>query len=120
MKKILIGILLFIIAYSLFIPLSIINVLVVAISDSFKNVGGYFEDSAYRLDVYSCAELRSLWNKLFITKDGVKFGKSGKSISHDLGMNEFNGTLSLLGKAMVWILDKIEKDHCKKAYACKQ
>ena len=114
------GFILFIIAYLLFIPLTVVNVLIVTIQRGFKGLSGYFMDSAYRLDVYACGELRTLWNLLFITKSGVRFGISGKSISYDLGHNQSLGTLSLCGKAMVWVLDKIEKDHCKKAYAWKQ
>ena len=110
------GFILFLIAYILFIPLTVVNVVIVCIQKGFKGLSGYFTDSAYRLDVYACGELRTLWNWLFITKNGIRFGISGRSISCDLGQNEINGTLSVCGKAMVWILDKIEKEHCRKAF----
>ena len=110
------GFLLFIIAYLLFIPLTVVNVVVVSVQKGFKGLSGYFTDSAYRLDLYACSELRGLWNLIFITKSGVRFGISGKSISYDLGHNEALGTLSFCGKAMVWVLDKIEPEHCRKAF----
>lgn len=110
------GFILFLIAYVLFIPLTVINVIVVLVKRDYGSFSGYFRDSALRLDIYGCSELRTLWNTIFITKDGIRFGKSGFSISHDLGANQANGTLSKVGKALVWILDKIDKDHCKLAY----
>ena len=110
------GFILFLVAYGLFIPLTIINVIIVLVKTDYGSFSGYFRDSALRLDIYGCSELRTLWNTLLITKDGIQFGKSGFSISHDLGANQANGTLSKAGKALVWILDKIDKDHCKLAY----
>jgi hypothetical protein len=32
-----------------------------------------------------------------------------------LGYNQLDGTLSKVGKVLVWILDKVDKDHCIKA-----
>ena len=52
---------------------------------------------------------------MLITKDGYKFGNSNETISSTLGKNERDNTLSQIGKALVWLLDKIDKDHCKKA-----
>ena len=110
------GFILFLIAYVLFMPLTVINVIIVLAKKDYGSFSGYFRDSALRLDIYGCAELRTLWNTTLITKGGIQFGKSGFSISRDLGANQVNGTLSKAGEALVWILDKIDKDHCKLAY----
>ena len=38
-----------------------------------------------------------------------------ETISSALGKNQRDGTLTKIGRALVWILDKIEKEHCKKS-----
>ncbi len=50
-----------------------------------------------------------------ITKEGYKFGNPNEAISSTLGKNEKNNTLSLIGKGLVWLLNLIDKDHCKKS-----
>lgn len=101
--------LLFIIAYILYIPLSIINWFFV------KEKSGYFKSSAINLDKFGNREFRTLFNKLLILEDGCKFGNIYETISSVLGRNELKGTLSKTGKVIVWILDKIDKDHCFKS-----
>lgn len=39
------------------------------------------------------------------------FGKVGETISSVLGKNKQTGTLKFLGKALCWLLDKIQKNH---------
>jgi hypothetical protein len=99
---------LFIVAYLLFLPLSLINFILVGKK-------GYFRDSAVSLDKYSNREFRTLWNKVLRTESGYKFGNPDETISSALGKNQRDGTLACTGKALVYILDKIEKDHCLKA-----
>jgi hypothetical protein len=99
---------LFIVAYLLFLPLSLINFILVGKK-------GYFRDSAVSLDKYSNRELRTLWNKVLRTESGYKFGNPDETISSALGKNQRDRTLTCTGKALVYILDKIEKDHCLKA-----
>jgi len=62
------GFILFTIAYILYIPLSIINFLVV------KNKKGYFRSSAITIDKLANREFRTLWNKTLITWNGYDFG----------------------------------------------
>lgn len=99
---------LFIVAYVLFLPLSLINFILVG-------KVGYFRDSAVSLDKYSNREFRTLWNKVLRTEAGYKFGNPDETISSALGKNERDGTLTGTGKALVYVLDKIEKDHCLKS-----
>ena len=97
------GFLLFITAYILFLPLSIINFLVV------KNKKGYFHSSAITIDKLANREFRALWNKTLITWNGYDFGEENETISSVLGKNIQNETLTKTGKILVWILTK---KHC--------
>lgn len=103
------GFLLFIIAYILFLPLSLINFCVV------KNKKGYFKSSAINLDKFGNREFRTLLNKTLILESGYKFGDIKETISGVLGKNERDKTLSKTGKILVWILDKLDKNHALKS-----
>ena len=57
---------------------------------------------------------------LLTTKYGFEFGSDeDDTVSYCLGRNQLRGTLTWLGKAIVWILNKLEKDHTGKAIAMK-
>ena len=72
--------------------------------------------SAVAIDRFASGEFRTLWNKIFIKKFfGHKFN-GDYTISYYLGKNEHFGTLSDFGEFFVYLLDLIDKDHCKKAY----
>jgi hypothetical protein len=95
------GFILFIIAYILFLPLTILNWFLVSKK-------GYFRQSALNLDIYANSEFRTLWNKT-LQKNGYKFGKVGETISSAIGKNIQNGTLTKTGKILVLILTE---KHC--------
>jgi len=59
-----------------------------------------------------CAKL---FNIIFITGAGYKFGKEDETISSVLGKNKKQNTLRFLGKLLDLILDHIEKDHSVKS-----
>lgn len=99
------GFLLFIIAYCLFLPLSIINFMLVRDS-------GYFRDTALSLDKLANREFRTLWNKTLRVAGGYEFGAANESISSALGKNQLLGALTRTGKALVWTLDLFEENHC--------
>ena len=80
------------------------------------SISKFLYDTALRIDVFGAGEFRFLFNNLLIKKDGIKFERSKYSISYYLGANELNGTLSKWGKLLVFVLDKIDKNHCIKAY----
>jgi len=103
------GFLLFIIAYVLFLPLSLINWIVV------KNKNGYFKSSAINLDKFANREFRTLLNATLKTKIGYEFGSINETISGVLGKNERDKTLSKTGKILVWILNKLDKNHAFKS-----
>jgi hypothetical protein len=100
---------LFILAYVLYLPLSIVNWLFV------KEKSGYFKSSAINLDKFGNREFRTLFNKVLINDKGYRFGNINETISSVLGKNQLTGTLTKLGLALVWILDKIENDHSLKS-----
>lgn len=104
-----IQLLLFLTAYIVYLPLSIINWFFV------DNKKGYFLSSATNLDKFGNREFRTLLNKTLITKDGYKFGNINETISSVLGKNQRDNTLTKTGKVLVWILDKIDKDHVRKS-----
>jgi len=100
------GFLLFIIAYMLFLPLSIINFIVVT------HKKGYFRSSALTIDKLANREFRTLWNKTLRIENGYSFGAENETISSALGKNIQNNSLSLTGKCLVFILTK---KHCLEA-----
>ena len=106
------GLFLFLLAWLLFLPLSLLNFLAVAIK--FKDLG-YFKSSAVNLDRFGNFEFRTLFNLVLKKKGGYEFGNFEETISSALGKNQRDNTLSRTGKVLVWILDTIEKEHCKKS-----
>ncbi len=96
----------FIIAYFLILPLTIINFFVVGKK-------GYFKDTALSMDIFANREYRGTWNKFLKKENGYFFGNTGETISSALGKNQRDGTLSKTGRILCFILDKIDKDHCK-------
>lgn len=103
------GFILFITAYLLFWPLSLINFFYV------ENKKGYFKSSALSLDIYANREFRTLWNKTLRMDSGYKFGAENETISSALGKNQRDKTLTRTGKFLVFILDFLDKNHCFKS-----
>ena len=124
------GLLLFIIAYILFLPITIINALNV-------RKRGYLKDSAVNLDRYANREFRFSLNKYLIKeKSPDRFGNIEETISGVLGKNQLNSdfvryvkiiifrfeiqlnsysNLTRLGNMISNILDTLEKNHCIKS-----
>lgn len=100
--------LLFLTAYVLFLPLSVFNFLLV------RQVG-YFRETALNLDKLANREFRTLWNATLRKTGGYEFGAVNETISSALGKNQQKETLTKTGKALVWLLDLLEKDHCLNA-----
>lgn len=103
-----IGFILFIIAYVLLLPMTIVNFFVVWDK-------GYFMSTALSIDIFANREFRASWNKFLRKPEGYAFGKQGETISSALGKNQRDKTLTKTGKALCWILDKIDKNHCLKS-----
>jgi len=103
------GVLLFIIAYVLFLPLTIFN----ALNVRHRN---YFKETAINLDRFGNREFRFSLNKYLIIGDSAnRFGDIRETISSVLGKNQRGQTLTKFGIAICNILDFLDKDHCKKS-----
>mgnify|MGYP003616471343 CR=1 FL=1 len=100
------------IAYMLLLPLTFINYAVVAHKSKSK---GYFRATAVNIDRFGNREFRALFNKVLIKENGYKFGDIRETISSVLGKNQRDNTLTITGKALVWVLDLIDKNHCEKS-----
>jgi hypothetical protein len=110
------GLILYIVATILFLPLTAINFLIVLWKNpNLKTINAYFFEGAIDLDRFGNREFRTLWNVLLRKKGGYKFGNENETISSCLGKNKRDKTLSFLGKALCWILDSLDKNHCKKS-----
>lgn len=96
------GFILFIIAYLLYLPLTIVNWLLV-------DKKGYFKDSAITLDKLANREFRTLWNTVLIKKNGYQFGNINETISEVLGHNILLNRLTITGDIIVFILTE---KHC--------
>jgi len=104
-----VGFILFVIALILIFLLTLINYWYV------ENKEGYFRSTAMNLDIFANREFRALWNEVLRTELGYEFGIIGETISSALGKNQRDGTLTNNGKALVWVLNRFEKDHCLKS-----
>ena len=103
------GLILFLIAYFLFLPISFINFL-------FVRNKGYFKSSAINIDKFGNREFRTSLNKCLINKNSpFKFGNIDETISSVLGKNKRFGHLTKFGKVICKILDTIDKNHCEKS-----
>lgn len=78
----------------------------------YSKINDYFFNIAVSIDQLGNVVCQSLFNDLFITKHGFKFGNPDETISSVLGRNYLTNTLKPLGKFLRWILDGIEENHC--------
>ena len=103
------GVILFLVAYLLFLPLTIFNALNV-------RKKGYFLDTAINIDRFGNREFRTSLNKCLIKENSpFKFGDDNETISSVLGKNQRFGHLTKFGKIICLILDTIDKNHCEKS-----
>ena len=103
------GYILFLVAYFLFLPLTIFNALNV-------RKKGYFLDTAINIDRFGNREFRFSLNKYLIKQNSpFKFGNIDETISSVLGKNQRFGHLTKFGKVICKILDTIDKNHCEKS-----
>ena len=120
------GILLYIIATIFWIVLTQINWVIVSFKHGLSN--DYFKETAIDIDKFGNRNFRTLLNCTLIKDrfeywsfdrymiiECYKFGNVNETISSALGKNQRNNTLSRLGKIIVFILDKIDREHCKKS-----
>ncbi|WP_136464953.1 hypothetical protein [Flagellimonas onchidii] len=81
-------------------------------------VSHYLIEIAASFDQLGNAVFGGFFNWLCIAKemqDHYRFGDKDETISEALGWNDHLNTLSDFGKGLVWMLGKLDRDHCKKA-----
>ena len=78
-------------------------------------LGGIFRSVAIWIDQIGNSVCRDLFNRCLITSAGYKFGKVQETISSVLGKNQETWTLTLVGRAVVGVLDWLDKDHCRES-----
>lgn len=113
MRTFVLGFILFLVSVVLLVPLTLINFAVVASRGKAK---GYFMSTAINLDRFGNYEFRTLFNSTLIRRESAhRFGAFEETISSVLGKNQRAGTLSLCGKMLAGLLDKIDEGHCIKS-----
>lgn len=70
---------------------------------------------ALSLDQLGNVVLANIMNDFLIKSEGYKFGNPDDTISAVIGVNKLKGTLSLAGKAISYILNKVDNNHVEKA-----
>lgn len=87
------------------------------IGDALRDADRKFRKMAIGTDVFGNVYCEELFNATLITAAATyKFGEFGVTVSAVLGHSQAHGTLTRTGKAIAFILDSIDKDHCEKAY----
>ncbi|MEM0932743.1 MAG: hypothetical protein AAGJ12_09770 [Bacteroidota bacterium] len=110
-----IGILLFLVSIVLFVLTGPIGFIFALFHELFKRgihgVGEYGLQLAISIDQLGNVLMQHFFNALWIKKGGYKFGNRDETISSALGKNKQLETLTGFGKAIDWILDKIDPNH---------
>ncbi len=75
--------------------------------------GKYNRDMALAKDILGNIAGRYLFNDLLRKKDGYPFGRKFETISSTLGKNQRINKLTFAGRCLCWVLDKLDKGHCK-------
>ena len=82
---------------------------------SFKRLDRQFLSIATSVDTSGNVICKDLFNLVLIQKGGYQFGNRKETISSALGKNQRDNTLTKAGKFVVFVLDKIEDNHCLKS-----
>lgn len=112
-RKNAVGFLLLFAAVVLVLPLTIWNRRIVRKNKG--NTDGYYLSTAVNLDIWANREFRALWNAKLRKEGGYNFGRVEETISSALGKNQRDNTLTKTGKCLAWILDTLDKEHCRKS-----
>jgi hypothetical protein len=91
------------------------SILLTLFKSGYKELDNYLFDCALAEDQRANTYLSKLFNDFLIKVGGHRFGNPDETISSVLGKNQLTGTLSMLGRALNWVLNKIEEDHSIKS-----
>jgi len=111
----LIGLLLFLISIVLLVvtgPLGLVyGIFHSLFTRGLKGVGEYFLQIAISIDQLGNVLMQHLLNLLWIRPGGYLFGNRDETISSALGRNKRDGTLSVFGRWIDALLDRIDPNH---------
>ncbi len=91
------------------------SILLTLFKNGYKELDNYLFDCALAEDQRANTYLSKLFNDVLIKVGGHRFGNPDETISSVLGKNQLTNTLSMFGKALNWVLSKIEEDHSIKS-----
>jgi hypothetical protein len=111
------GILLYFIALLLYIPLTVINAILVLFKYGWKwkTINAFFYETAIDIDRFANRNFRTLWNETLRKEGGYKFGDERETVSSALGKNKRDNTLTKTGKILCAFLDYLDENHCIKS-----
>ena len=72
----------------------------------------WFYRTAREIDIFANVNGSEFFDAIFIVNGGYKFGNPKETISSVIGKNQRDKTLSIAGKVLRYMLDKIDKEHC--------
>lgn len=83
---------------------------------NFKKISAYFHEVAFAIDQLGNVMGGPIMNDVLLKKDAVKtYGNPDETISHVTGVNYLVNKLTIFGKALAWILNKVDKNHVQNA-----
>lgn len=99
----------------LFIPAMAVTLVVVFWKKKFyqgiNRLSRILYTAALSIDQFANVAFQEFWNLTLRKNTGYKFGNPDETISGVLGKNKRDGTLSGIGKALDYILDKLDPGH---------
>ena len=83
---------------------------------NFKKISTYFKNVAFSLDQLGNVMGAPIMNDVLLKRSPAKlYGNEDETISHVTGVNYLANKLTIFGKALAWILNKIDKNHVQNA-----
>lgn len=80
-----------------------------------KGLNKFFFRVAIAVDQMGNVVMNEFFNDIIIKKSGHRFGNEDETISSVLGKNKSMGTLTLIGKGLAWVLNKLDPGHVEKS-----
>lgn len=83
---------------------------------NFQRISTYFHNVAFAIDQMGNVSGSVIMNDVLLKKNPTKlYGNPDETISHVTGVNYLSGNLTIFGKALAWILNRIDKNHVQNA-----